>query len=292
MPLDEDKYPTESGRRRFVKGVVGSAALGGVATGGTAAINLTTSSTGAGGGITRYVAIENTAGPAPRGMPMIPIEITSAGELKGYWPEVKEVTEQGRTFSVAEEDIGGITYSSSWFQYCGVQTYAGAQPDADQDNFFRATAAPGELTWQSEVETGEVLTVDMFDDYEEWGNGIGQSGLGKPAAGSWRSEGDDVQTMPIQVLRTPELPKMINGEGKYSEIPQEVRSFLDAATEQNFMAWLDKCTHFCCVPHFKAYPGSEKFNGQDGVYCQCHQSVYDPFSPVQVTFTALPRPQS
>jgi Rieske Fe-S protein len=290
MPLDEDKYPTESGRRRFVKGVVGSAALSGVATGGTAAVNMATSAAGAGGGITQYIAIENTAGPAPRGMPMIPLEINSAGEIKGVWPEVQTVERQGRQIQIAEQDVGGVTYSSAWFQYCGVQTYAGTEPGADLDNFFRATPAPAAFEWQQDVEPGTKLTIDMFDDYETWGNGIGRSGLGKPAAGSWRSQGDGVQTMPIQVLRTPELPKMINGEGKYSEIPPGVRDFLDAATAQNTMAWLDKCTHFCCVPHFKAFEGSSKFGGEDAVYCQCHQSVYDPFSPVQKTFTALPRP--
>jgi len=286
MPQDEDKYPTESGRRRFVKGVVGSAALSGVATGGLATVNWTTSAAGAGGGITEYVAIQNTGGPAPRGMPIVPITI-DGGEIKGVYPEVSTRTVQGREVKIAEEEIGGMNYSIDWFQYCGIQTVAGLQPDADQDNVIRAASSPFE--WQSDMEAGDPITLDMFDDYREWGNGIGQSGLGKPAACRWRSEGD-VSSMPVQVLRTPELPKMVNGEGKYSDIPGRVRNFLDAATEENVMAWLDKCTHFCCVPHFKAFAGSADFDGEDGVYCQCHQSVYDPFSPVIRRFTALPRP--
>jgi Rieske Fe-S protein len=290
MPADEDKYPTESGRRRFVKGVVGSAALSGVATGGLTAMNWTTSSSGAGGGITTYIGIENTGGPAPRGMPLIPVEVTSAGEIQGVYPEVETRTVQGREVQVAEQELGGMTYSANWFQYCGVQTYQGIRPDADQDNLFRTTAAPGGFEWQQDIDPGTPVTLDMFEDYEDWGNGIGRSGLGKPAAAQWRSEGEGVQTMPVQVLRTPELPKMINGEGKYSEIPQSTRDFLDAATEENVMAWLDKCTHFCCVPHFKAYSSSAQFGGEDAVYCQCHQSIYDPFSPVEVRFTALPRP--
>ncbi|MFB6183154.1 MAG: ubiquinol-cytochrome c reductase iron-sulfur subunit [Haloarculaceae archaeon] len=284
MPEDEDKYPSETGRRRFVKGVVGSAALAAVGTGSAAAISTATSPTGAGGGPTQYIGIHNVSGPAPRGMPMIPIEITDAGELKGVWPEVTTKTEAGRQIKVAETEIGGFTFSSEWFQYCGVQTYASLQPDADQDNFFR-TAAGSPYDWQTQ-DPGTKLTVDMFDDYKSWGNGIGKSGIGKPAQGMWRSKGD-VKSLPVQVIRSERVPKIAKGEGKYADIPENVRKFFDAATAKSFVAWLDKCTHFCCVPGFKT---STYANAEDLVYCPCHQSIYDPFHPVQKQFIALPRP--
>ncbi|MEF8853190.1 MAG: ubiquinol-cytochrome c reductase iron-sulfur subunit [Haloarculaceae archaeon] len=292
MPLDEDKYPEETGRRRFVKGVVGSAALASVGTGGAAAVNTTTSASGGGGGPTQYVAIENIDGPAPRGMPVIPIEVNGSGELVGVFPEATTEEVGGVERTVAETDVGGTTYSSQWFQYCGVEQYEGAQPEADADNVFRAASGES-YEWQSDIEAGEPLTVDMFDDYESWGNGIGRSGLGKPGSARWRSEAEGVKTMPVQVLRTPELPKMINGEQgfrDYSSIPQGVRDFLEAATEENVIAWLNKCTHFCCVPSFKQLAGSTNFGGADGSYCQCHQSVYDPFAPVSTQFIARPRP--
>jgi Rieske Fe-S protein len=286
MPLDEDKYPAESGRRRFVKGVVGSAALSSVAAGGAAALDTTTGPLGAGGGRTNFFGIENTEGPAPRGMPIIPLEITSGGEIKGVQPTRAE------ELSDAEASDGfngsGVPYTYSWFQYCGVQSYAGLSPDYDSENLFRAT--PGTYDWMSDIEADTPLTVDMFNDYEEWGNGIGRSGVGKPAMGSWRSQAEDAQTMPVQVVRSKEVSKMVDGEGQYSEISEDVRTFLEGATEQNFIAWLDKCTHFCCVPGFKAFEGSAKFDAEDKVYCQCHQSVYDPFSPVKRAFVALPRP--
>ncbi|WP_302082339.1 ubiquinol-cytochrome c reductase iron-sulfur subunit [Salinibaculum rarum] len=284
MPVDEDKYPEESGRRRFIKGVVGSAALAGVTASAGASLNLATSAPGAGGGTVEFIGIEITDGPAPRGMPIIPVEI-SDGTLQGLFPEAEEVQQQGRTVQIAETDVGGTTYSSSWFQYCGVQQYAGTQPGADANNTF--TAKPdGTYEWMSDLSSGDPLTVDNFSDYEEWGNGIGQSGLGKPAMANWRNTSDG-RALPVQVIRSPEVPKMANGEGKYSELPGAVQDFLAEATDQGFMAWLDKCTHFCCVPGFKTseYPGAE-----DGVYCQCHQSIYDPFSPTQYQFVALPRP--
>lgn len=288
MSSNRDKYPTESGRRRFVKGVVGSAALGSVATGGATAVGLTTSSSGVGGGITEYFGIANIDGPAPRAMPLIPVEIEGDGTIKGVWPETRTATIQGEEVTLAEMDLGGTTYSSSWFQYCGVQTYAGINPEADQDDVFRAEV--GTYDWQSDMDNGQALNIADFADYEEWRNDVGRGGLGKPGKAKWRSEGDNVQTIPVQVLRSPEVPKMIAGEGKYANLPGDVRTFLDAATEQDIMAWLNKCTHFCCVPGFKAYPGSARFDAENEVYCQCHQSVYDPFQPVRRQFTALPRP--
>jgi len=280
MPLDEDKYPAETGRRRFVSGVVGSAALSSIGVGGAAALDTVTSSSGEGGGTTNFVAIENVDGPAPRGMPIIPIEI-NGGEISGLWPEYD--SEQGVAIA---PDFGGsgIAYSSAWFQYCGVQTAEGIQPQADQDNVFRSS--PGAFDWQNDVERGAPLTVGMFDDYETWGNGIGSSGLGKPASATWRSEGD-VQSITVQILRSPEIEAMANGE---RDLPGNVQSFISEATEQGFIAWLNKCTHFCCVPGFKTQEGSANFGAADAVYCQCHQSVYDPFSPVVKQFVALPRP--
>ena len=287
MPVDEDKYPAESGRRRFVRGVVGSAALGSVSVGTAASINSATAPTGFGGGATEFIGIENTDGPAPRGMPIIPIEIEN-GELKGKWPAVTEVTQGGRTFNIAEEESGGVLYSSAWFQYCGVQQYLGAQPAADADNFLRSSA--GSFEWQSEKETGAKLLVSDFEDYRTWGNGIGKSGLGKPAGANWRTT-EEGRPLPVQILRSPEVSRLANGEGEYGELPGDVLRFVQAATDQNFIAWLNKCTHFCCVPGFKKYAGSEKFGAENDVYCPCHQSIYDIFSPVKKQFTALPRPE-
>lgn len=276
---DSDKYPSESGRRRFVKGVVASAALAGVGTGAAATIGSATSQSGAGGGQTKFFGIENTDGPAPRGMPQIPIQITEQGFIKGVWPDKIEG-------GVAVTEIAGEEYKSSWFQYCGVQTYPPVKPGADRDNFFRAAKSPP-YQWQSEeLSGGDKLAVSNFEDYESWGNGIGRPGVGKPAMASWRSTDVPPQeTLVVQVLRSPKIEEMVkSGDTKYAK-------WLKATTEKGFIAWLDKCTHFCCVPGFKAFADSAKFGAENKVYCQCHQSVYDPFSIVQKSFVALPRPE-
>ena len=87
--MSGDKYPSDSGRRRFVKGVVGSAALSGVGVSGAAAVNLTTQPSGGGGGPTEFVGLTLRGGPAPRGMPYIPVEIDDAGDIRGVWPEAE-----------------------------------------------------------------------------------------------------------------------------------------------------------------------------------------------------------
>jgi len=287
---DEDKYPTESGRRRFVKGVVGAATLSSVGTGAAAAIQTTTARTGAGGGITQFMGIANIAGPAPRAMPMIPVEIDSNGYISGAWPEVSTQTVAGQEITVAETENfedSGVTYSSEWFQYCGIQTYPGVMPDADQENYFRASSdPPAAYEWQTGAySAGDRLQASDFDDYETFTTGVGEAGLGKPAMATWRSQ-DVGSTIPVQVLRSTVVQEM-----RQDDSLDNIEWIRAATTESGFMAWLDKCTHFCCVPGFKAYPGSEKFDGEDMVYCQCHQSVYDPFDVVEGSFVALPRPK-
>jgi Rieske Fe-S protein len=274
----DDKYPEESGRRRFVKGVVGGSALAGVGALGTVTVNSATASPGAGGGSTQAWAIENTDGPAPRGMPQIPLEIDSEGFVKGIWPDVETVTQGGRQIQIAEMDLGGTTYSSEWFQYCGVEGYQGARPSYESENYFRTGSNPA-YDWQSSSkEQGDRFHVDDFDDYTEWGNGIGTAGIGKPATGVWRSEGAD-NVMPIQLLRSERIEQAAQDD-----------EWLQASTAEGFIAWLNKCTHFCCVPGYKQAADAARFGGEDGVYCQCHQSVYDPFSIVQTLFIARPRP--
>jgi Rieske Fe-S protein len=238
-----------------------------------------TDAAGEGGGTTTFVAVENTDGPAPRGMPIIPIEIND-GEISGRWPEYDE--DAGVAIAT---DFGGsgIDYSSAWFQYCGIQTSSGIYPQAEAENTF--LSSPGSFDWQGDIEQGAPLTVDMFDDYESWGNGIGSPGLGKPASATWRSTEEG--GVPVQIIRSTKVEEMANGN---TDLPSNVQSFISEATDQGFIAWLNKCTHFCCVPGFKTQEGSANFGGANAIYCQCHQSVYDPFSPVQKQFVALPRP--
>ncbi|WP_058367664.1 cytochrome b [Haloparvum sedimenti] len=274
---EDDKYPAESGRRRFVKGVVGGGALAGVGATGSATINSLTTSSGTGGGQTTAMAIERVGGPAPRGMPQIPVEITDDGFIRGKWPETATETQEGQEITVAKEEMpGGVTYSGEWFQYCGIESYQGIQPEFESDNIFKSAA--GGYDWQADAyESGDPIHRDDFADYAEWGNGIGADGVGKPALVSWRSEDTDSSITAV-VLRSPRI----------EEAAQD-NEWLQASTQDGFMAWVNVCTHFCCIPGYKKNEESARYDAADGVYCQCHQSVYDPFSIVETLFVARPR---
>ncbi|PSP47924.1 cytochrome B [Halobacteriales archaeon QH_7_69_31] len=281
-----DKYPSDSGRRRFVKGVVGSAALSGVGVGGAATVNLATQPAGGGGGPTEFVGIQLQGGPAPRGMPYIPIEIEDNGDIRGVWPEAEEVTEDGVTFLQAEQEVGGRTYSTEWFQYCGRQQSEGIQPDADKDNYFRSVAPDdARHDWQAEqLDGGDTLNVEHFSDYETWGNEFGRDGVGKPAKATWRS--DDVpedEIVPVTVIRSTLIEEKAQRD-------DEVGQWYSAASSRGVIAYMNVCTHFCCVPGYKFSESAAQFDIADGVYCQCHQSQYDPFTPEFDTFVSLPRP--
>lgn len=279
MSSNEDKYPIESDRRRFVKGVVGASAIAGIGSTGAAAVNTATPAVGSGGGITPFMGIEQIGGPAPRGMPIIPVEIDEDGTIRGRWPEVKEETVQGQTEYLAQEEIGGITYSSQWFQYCGKQTSPALLPQADQDNRFLASEQ-AQYEWQSELEAGAPLKLSQFEDYQEWGNGIGDAGVGKPASATWRSDGlESANTLQVTVIRSPLIEEKAQDD-----------EFLQAATQEGVFAYLNVCTHFCCVPGYKVSETAERVSDGNTIYCQCHASVYDPFTILEQSFLSFPQP--
>ncbi len=274
----DDKYPAESGRRRFVKGVVGGAALAGVGATGAVTVNSLTTAAGAGGGPVEAMVIERVSGPAPHGMPQVPIEIDDNGDIMGVWPEIDTETVEGVEVEIAREELGGLEYSQEWFQYCGHESYEGLEPDFDSDNYFKSDANTS-YEWQQEQKSeGDRINLSDLDDYEEWGNDIGDTGVGKPAATVWRSEDTD-NTLPVILLRS----TLVEEAAADNE-------WLEASTDEGVIAWLNKCTHFCCVPGYKLAPDAPRYNAEDRVYCQCHQSVYDPFSISSALYIARPRP--
>lgn len=276
-----DKYPSDSSRRRFVRGVVGSAALAGVGTASATMVDSLTSQPGPGGGPTTYRGAERTAGPAPRGIPQVPVEVDDEGFVHGIWPEVRYEEHEGREVAFADMELGGEEYSTLWYQYCGIQSTPGIVPDADYDSGFYYTVSSN-YDWQNEeTDGGDPVHIDQFDDYEDWAEPIGRAGLGKAAQVRWRSEGEDARdVIPVQLIRSTIVEDMA-----------EEDDWIAASTDEGFIAFLNQCTHFCCVPGWKTYRDAPQFDAEDKIYCQCHQSVYDPFNIVTETYFALPRPE-
>ncbi len=274
----DDKYPAESGRRRFVKGVVGGAALAGVGATGAVSINTLTTATGAGGGPVEAMVIERVSGPAPHGMPQVPVEVDDEGYVRGIWPEIDTEEVDGVEVEIAREELGGVEYSQEWFQYCGNESYEGLEPDFDSDNYLKSDGLTSYEWQQEQKDEDDRFNVSDFEDYEEWGNEIGSSGVGKPAATTWRSE-DTENDIPVMLIRSPLI-----------EEAAEDDEWLQASTDQGFIAWVNVCTHFCCVPGYKLAPDAHRYDAEDRVYCQCHQTVYDPFSITSALYIARPRP--
>ncbi|GAB3030581.1 QcrA and Rieske domain-containing protein [Natronobiforma cellulositropha] len=284
---NDDNYPVESDRRRFVKGVVGGAALSGVLTTGAVSVTSLTTPSGGGGGTMNYRGANRDLGPAPRSIPQIPIELDDDGNIMGLWPEPETREEGGVEFLVSEREfeVDGetVTYSTEWFQYCGLQTFQGIEPDADQDAYFRYDDAPptNDYPWMENIIGGSQMNVDDFDQYEDWGNDIGDAGIGQPATGTWRSEDlPPEQTIPIFVMRSALIEELA-----------EEDEWIAQTCPEGLIAFVGKCTHFCCVPNYKQLGESANFGAENKIYCQCHQSVYDPLNIVEEQFVSLPRPE-
>jgi len=226
------------------------------------------------------MTIEKTGGPAPRGLPQVSVEVTDDGYIRGIWPETQTITQEGQEIQVAQEQLGGKTYTGAWYQYCGVESQENIEPDYEaEDNLFRA--APGKYDWMDEVyDEGERIHIDDFDDYDEWGNGIGDDGVGKPASVTWRSQNAET-ALNVNVIRSSRIEEAVENSGD---------EWLEASTDQGFVAYLNVCTHFCCIPDYKVLEESARYDAANGVYCVCHQSVYNPFTLEEALFIARPRP--
>ncbi|WP_276252933.1 Rieske 2Fe-2S domain-containing protein [Halomontanus rarus] len=286
---NDDNYPVESDRRRFVKGVVGGSVLSGLLTTGAAGVTLSTKPSGGGGGAMDYFGAVREQGPAPRGLPQIPIEIDEDGYLQGLWPEPETIEEGGVEYQASRTDIdvgGGesVTYSTEWFQYCGLQTFEGIRPDADgQDTYLRYDdpLPTADYPWLEEVTAGNQMHVDDFENYEDWGNNVGDAGVGQPAAGTWRSQDVPPESkIPILVIRSTRIEEMAQDD-----------EWIAKTCPEGFIAFVNKCTHFCCVPGYKKLSESSNYNAENKIYCNCHQTVYDPFDIAQQQLISLPRPE-
>lgn len=252
-------------RRRFLKGMVGGGATVSLTTTAVVGVETITAKRGGGGGLTEYRGIRNVTGPAPRALPQVPVTVDENGYLRGHWPDASS--------DVPSTTLGGETYSADWFRYCGFENHDGFRPESTQTGYLRAVAEPP-YRWQADdFDGGERLRASDFEDYEDWENGIGTDGLGKPAMAQWRSEGSD-ESFPVQVLRSTRVRELREGGDEW----------LRASTSQDFIAWAAACTNNCATTAFKGYEESEVFDAGDLVYCPEHQSLFDPFDVVSARY--------
>ncbi|MFC7138085.1 hypothetical protein ACFQRB_19660 [Halobaculum litoreum] len=111
-----------------MKGVLGGAVLAGFGATGSAAVNSLTSPQGTGGGVTQYVGNTLIDGPAPRGMPQVPVRIDDEGYIRGVWPTVGQAEQGGRQVSVAEMEPAASSTRASGSSTAASRTPKGSSP--------------------------------------------------------------------------------------------------------------------------------------------------------------------
>lgn len=247
-PLDLPA-PRRFSRRGFVKGCVAAtaASLAAAGTGGVvAALDL-------GGGPTRrveYVGATVVSGPAPQGVPLVPLALAGDGTVRGN-PDPPGV---GRAVL-------------DWYRYCGHGSSPVLRP-----------GHRGDETLLYSVPSDKVPAIEALRA-EQGGEAIGwfldrggrpvraqdfrEVGWGAPVA--WRREltATVLKVDPAALAFPPELRPVV--EGFLAPTP-------DGAA---LLAFSNFCKHLCCAPGWNESRLAARYHAVDKLYCSCHHSVYD-----------------
>lgn len=202
--------------------------------------------------------------PAPYGLPLIPLEVTDDGVLRGI-PDA------------AEDQL-------SWYKYCSHERAPGTFPGFDSDDVIRyfAAGATAEASdrWFGD-RLGEPVRVEDFPDTEPNAAFADQPGVGAPF--QWRSEGVPAESkITGLVIRFPK--RLLSFDDRVpSQQADRIRDqwFPEdpGDPEMAFLGTCSFCTHFCCVPGFHtSQVAADRAEFADKIFCTCHLSRYDPFT--------------
>ncbi len=200
--------------------------------------------------------------PAPYGLPLIPLEITSSGELRGI-PDAQE---------------GQL----NWYKYCSHERAPGTFPDFESDNLLEyyvteEKIAKGFDAWYKDL-IGQTVTPDDFPANEPLEKFSEFPGVG--AAVRWRSGGVEPEdTITGIIIKFPK-DELEFGPRVPAPLEEEIRSWMPENPDnpdEVFMASCSFCTHFCCVPGFHEAELAISSGYGETIFCSCHLSRYDPF---------------
>lgn len=244
-PFDP-KRPSGMDRRSFVKTAMGAATVGAVGV-GTAGLVVPLSTSGR-LKIRRfpYLGARLIGGPAPQGLPLIPIRVNESGEVEGV-PSLEE---------------SDVEHSLDWYKYCSHDEAPGLDPDFTDDNVLRYFNTETKLR-DAERELGEPLWYHNMLDEPILAEHLTDVGMGAPF--KWRSE-DQRDTNIITGIVIKVDPASVAGQG--------YEPFMDP--DHNLMGFCSFCAHFCCVPGYQESSIPRGKGLFDKIYCTCHDSVYDP----------------
>jgi Rieske Fe-S protein len=261
-------------RRSFVKTCVGVAGAGALAASGLSMAAGLAIPRRAGGALIRYYGAHRVGGPAPRGVPLIPITVEDGKFV-------------GRITIPSFEDPSKEINVLDWYKYCGHSGAPGLVPNFTNDN----TLLYNEKDLYKVVKPwfdgkyGQPVTPDDFP-----ANSFG-------ASFQWRSKGQQgtnvlsgviIRANPAEVkyvTSTVAPAKPLASQAEYDYVVKNVHH-VDPTTKNHFIAVSTFCTHFCCVPGYKeAEALARPRNAWDNMFCTCHNSNYNYRQPVAYTFS-------
>jgi Rieske Fe-S protein len=234
----------------------------------------------AGGALLRYYGAHRVGGPAPRGVPLVPITVEN-GKFVG------KTSIPGFDIKTGEELPDQPVNVLDWYKYCGHSGAPGLVPNFTNDN----TLLYNEKDLYKVVKPwfdgkyGQPISPDDFP-----ANSFG-------AAFQWRSKGQQgtnvlsgviIRANPDEVkyvTATVAPAKPLVSQAEYDHVVKNVH-YVDPATKNHFIAVSTFCTHFCCVPGYKeAEALARPRNAWDNMFCTCHNSNYNYRQPVSYMFS-------
>ena len=267
-------------RRTFVKTCVGVAGAGAIAASGLSMAAGLARPRPAGGILIRYFGANRVSGPAPRGVPYIPIELKD-GQFVGKVLPWKAVD-------------GSDVTSLDWYKYCGHGGAPGLNPkyvDSKWKNneltYFVAEEKLKSITpWFKDL-LGQPIKPEHFpaDNFGAsfiW-RSTNQTGPNVLTGVIMRvpKEGDALGT---RHTLTPKAPGKAVTPGEYEDVKKTIFHVADDGT--TFIALSTFCAHFCCIPGFKeAESLARPRDAWDNVFCTCHNSNYNFREPTAFTFS-------
>lgn len=247
-------------RRSFVKACVAAGGIGALSASGLGMLRPLAEPRAAVAPPLRYFGAHVVGGPAPRGVPYVPITVQD-----GVFVAKTSLAQDGE-----RHDVLG------WHRFCGRANAPGLDPAFTSDDTLTYAKKP-EYEWLLRPwfhgHLGQPLRPEHFED------------VGFGAAFVWRSQGvPETLALPGVLLRVGEDAfrevEVPNGSAK--SLARGEMDFLKREVFwKGFVAVSAICTHFCCVGGYKEAEQLARPRGAwDNLFCTCHNANFDPRQPV------------
>lgn len=259
-------------RRSFVKACVTTGTLGALAASGLGMAAGLAIPRKPGAPPVKYFGAHRVAGPAPRGLPYIPITVENGTIVgKTILPPLP-----------GSDDTE--TNTLEWFKYCGHSGAPGLQRDGADDNTlyylakeeYEHAITPWFKPYLNQPVRPEHFPASSFGAAFQW-RSAGQAGANVLTGVVIRAPVDEVERVAAAVP-----PAKTISEEDFAWLKENVFAQHEGKL---FIAVSSFCTHFCCAP---GYREAEKLarprDAWDNIFCTCHNSNYNHRQPVSYNF--------